>query len=210
MSELALIPSRRTMRWCDLAAAAIAAVFAALGVVAGVQVSALAELHQVLLEAGHALELTARAVALVNEVPFIGDEAARLADSVRETATEVRTSATTVREDLSALGLVIGIVIAAIPVAPLVLLYAPLRLARRRELRRLRRMLDGPVEPALVEHLARAAVRRVPFHELHEVSAHPWLDIEQGRHEHLAAAELRRLGIRSPGGIGPVETPPPT
>jgi hypothetical protein len=58
---------------------------------------------------------------------------------------------------------VIGIVIAAIRVAPLVLLYPPLRLARRRGLRRLRRMLDGPVEPpGLDQQDQLPARRRVP------------------------------------------------
>jgi hypothetical protein len=203
MSELALTPSRRAIIWCDVAVATTTALFAALGVLAGAQVAALADLHRTLLEAAHALDLTARAVALVDGVPFIGDDAGRLADSVRETATSVRASATTVQDELRAVGLLVGVVIAAIPIIPLVLLYLPLRLARRRELRRLRRMLHEPAEPALVEHLARAAVRRVPYQELHRVTANPWLDIEHGRHTHLAAAELRRLGLRSPSWITP-------
>jgi hypothetical protein len=207
MSELALIPSRRTVQWCDVAAVVATALFAALGVLAGAHVAALAELHGAMLEAARALDLTARAVALVSDVPFIGDDAGRLADSVRETANSVRASATTVQDELQALGLVVGVVIAAIPVIPLVLLYVPLRLVRRRELGRLRRELHETTEPALVEHLARAAVRRVPYRELRRVSARPWLDIEQGRHAHLAAVELHRLGISSPGWISPPAAP---
>lgn len=203
MSELALTPSGRAIIWCDVAVATTTALFAALGVLAGAQVAGLADLHRTLLEAAHALDLTAGAVALVDGVPFIGDDAGRLADSVRETATSVRASATTVQDELRAVGLLVGVVIAAIPIIPLVLLYAPLRLARSRELHRLRGMLHGPAEPALVEHLARAAVRRVPYQELRRVTAHPWHDIEHGRHTHLAAAELRRLGIRSPSWIAP-------
>lgn len=203
MSELALTPSRRAIIWCDVAVGATTALFAALGVLAGAQVAALADLHHTLLEAAHALDLTARAVGLVDGVPFIGDDAGLLADSVRETATSVRASATRVHDDLRAVGVLVGVVIAAIPIIPLVLLYAPLRLARHRELRRLRRMLRGPAEPALVEHLARAAVRRVPYQELRRVTANPWLDIAHGRHAHLAAAELRRLGLRSPSWLAP-------
>lgn len=208
MSELALIPSRRTVWWCDLAAVVATALFTALGVLAGAHVAALAELHDAMREGAHALELTAQAVALVQQVPFIGDDAGRLAGSVRETATSVRASATTVQEEMQALGLIVALVIAAIPLIPLLLVYAPLRIARGRELRGLRRMLHGPVEPALVEHLARAAVRRVPYRELRRVSPHPWLDVEQGRHGHLAAVELRRLGIRSPAWLTPVPAPP--
>jgi hypothetical protein len=38
----------------------------------------------------------------------------------------------------------------------------------------------------------------VPYAQLRRVSRQPWRDVEQGRHEHLAAAELRRLGLRPP------------
>lgn len=55
----------------------------------------------------------------------------------------------------------------------------------------------------LVEHLARAAVRRVPYGELRRVSENPWRDLERGEHTHLAAAELRRLGLSPPRGWTP-------
>jgi len=67
-------------------------------------------------------------------------------------------------------------------------------------MRGLRRLLAGSVDPMLVEHLARAAVVRVPYAQLREVSRTPWEDLEAGRHRHLAAAELRRLGIAPPDG----------
>jgi hypothetical protein len=203
MMEIALIPGHRTVRWCDLAAAALTAVFATLGVLTGVQLAGLAEVHSALLQAAHALGMTAQAVALVDDVPFIGDDAGRLADSVRATAAEVRTSAADIRDDLRTLGLLIGVVIAAIPIVPLILLYVPFRLARLRELRRLRLMLAEPAEPALVAQLAVAAVHRIPYRELRQVSPHPWLDLHEGRHAHLAAAELHRLGVRPPAWLGP-------
>jgi hypothetical protein len=79
-------------------------------------------------------------------------------------------------------------------------LYLPLRLARSREARGLRRLLAGSPDPLLVEHLARAALRRVPYSELRRLSDQPWREVEQGRHVPLAAAELRRLGLRPPAG----------
>jgi hypothetical protein len=208
LSQVTLIPSRRAVWWCDVAAAVAALVFAALGAVTGAYVAGLAEIHRALLEGAHALDQAAQGVGLLGQVPFVGDDAGRLAAGIGDTAAEVRTSATTVRADLRALGVLIGIVIVAIPVVPLVLLYAPLRLARRRELRQLRRMLDGPAEPALVEHLARAAAHHIPCPELHQVSAQPWRDIARGHHSHLAAAELRRLGILPPAWIGSAAGPP--
>ncbi|WP_214370278.1 hypothetical protein [Pseudonocardia sp. H11422] len=199
-AELALLPSSRTLRQWDLAAAVTSVVFTILGVVAGLQLWGLAELHRGLLEAADALGLTARAIALLGDVPFVGTGADQLADSVRETSVEIRGSADAARDDLQTLAVVVGIAGIAFPVLPLVLLYLPLRLARRRELRGLRRVLGGPVDPMLVEHLARAALRRVPYPELRRISDRPWADVEQGRHLHLAAAELRRLGVRPPPG----------
>lgn len=51
-----------------------------------------------------------------------------------------------------------------------------------------------------MEHLAHAALNRVPYSELRHVSGRPWQDVEQGRHRSLAAAELKRLGLRPPAG----------
>jgi hypothetical protein len=128
----------------------------------------------------------------------VGDDAGRVAGSVRATAAEVRAGAVTLDERVRTLGLIAGAVVTAIPVVPLVLVYAPLRLARRRELRALRRMLAGPPDPALVEHLARSAARRLSLRHLHRTSPCPWLDLARGQHAPLAAAELRRLGVRVP------------
>jgi predicted PurR-regulated permease PerM len=200
MSELALLPSRRTVRRWDLAAAVSLAVFAALGLLTARHVGQLAELDAGLLRAADALEVTARAIGLIEQVPVVGDGAGQLAGSVRDTAADVRGSVTAAREDLRALAVVLGAVVVALPVVPLLLVYLPLRLARRRELRGLRRQLRGPADPMLVEHLARAALRRVPFRDLRRVSPQPWLDADRGRCLPLAAAELRRLGVAPPPG----------
>ncbi len=71
------------------------------------------------------------------------------------------------------LAVVVGATIALLALVPVAVLYLPLRMARRRELRGLRRLLSGPVEPMLIEHLARAAVRRMPYGELRRISLPP-------------------------------------
>jgi hypothetical protein len=197
-SELALLPSGRTVRRWDVAIPAYVAVFAILGVVAGTRLWALAELQQGLLEAGQALDEAARAIGLLGQVPVIGDGADQLAGSVRETSLAIRTSAAAAAADIRALAVVVGVAVALVPVVPVLVLYLPLRLARARELRGLRRLLVGAIDPALVEHLARAALRRVPYTELRRISDKPWQEVQQGRHAALAAAELRRLGLRPP------------
>ncbi len=65
------------------------------------------------------------------------------------------------------------------------MLYVPLRMARQQELRGLRRLLADQPDPVLI---------------LRRVSGAPWRDVDQGRHLPLAAAELRRLGLRPPPG----------
>jgi hypothetical protein len=198
VSELALVPSGLTLRRWDVAAAVYTLAFLSLGAVAGWQIWSLAELHRSLLEGADALSLTARAVGLVGELPVVGNGADQLAGSITDTAAQLRTNALAVRTQVHALAVVVGVAIALLPTVPLLALYLPLRVARARELAGLRRKLAGPADPLLVEHLAHAALRRVPYAQLRRVSRHPWRDVEQGRHEHLAAAELRRLGLRPP------------
>jgi hypothetical protein len=200
MSELALLPSGRAIRRWDLLATAYILLCAAFGVAAGLHLWALAELHRGLLEASNALDLTARAIALLGEVPVVGSGADQLAGSVRDTAGQVRASALGARTDVRVLAVVVGAAVALLPVIPVLAVYLPLRLARRREVRGLRRALARDADPLLVEHLARAALRRVPFARLRRISAQPWLDVDEGRHAPLAAAELRRLGLTPPAG----------
>jgi hypothetical protein len=206
LSELALIPSSRTIRWCDRSAAAAIVLFAVLGTVVGMQLSAFTGLHATMLHAAGALEQTGRTVALLGELPFVGNDAARLADQVRATADGLRADAGIVANRIQVLAVVVGIVIAAIPLLPVVLFYAPLKRARRHELRRVRQLLAGPPDPALVEHLARAATQRLSYQQLCLVSSAPWLDLARGNHAPLASAELHRLGIEAPPWLAPAPT----
>jgi hypothetical protein len=198
LSELALVPSRRAVRRWDVAVVLVAMVFAALGVLAGRQIWELAELNRGLVQAGEALDTAAKAIGMLGGVPLIGDDVGALAAGVRETADEVRASAETGRADVQMLAVVLAVTVFLLGVVPLLLLYLPLRVARVRELRGLRRKLAGRPDAVLIEHLARAALRRVPLPELRRVADRPWADVDQGRHMPLAAAELRRLGVRPP------------
>lgn len=130
----------------------------------------------------------------------MGEGARQFADDVTAAAGDVRAGAVAARDGLRAVAVGVGVTIALLGLLPVGVLWVPLRLARRRELRGLRRMLSGPADPMLVEHLARVALRRVPYGELRRVSVDPWRDLVRGRHGDLAAAELRRLGVPVPAG----------
>lgn len=207
MTEFALVPSARTVRRLDRTTIVIVAGFAALGLLVGLQLWNLAQLHRGLLDAASALDSTAAAIGLVADAPFIGANARQIADDVTAAATDVRGNAALARDGVRTVAVGIGSTIALLALFPALVLYLPLRLARRRELRALARLVAAPADPMLVEHLARAAVRRVPYAELRRTSRHPWQDLERGRHRELAAAELRRLGLPAPDWSDPATDP---
>jgi hypothetical protein len=206
--ELALVPSRRSCRRLDVAAALMAAVFTALGVVVGVQLWNLTELHRGLLDAAAALETTGRAIDVLGGVPLLGDGARGLADDVTASAGDIRADALAARDGVRTVAVAVGAAIALIGLLPVALVHVPIRLVRHRELRALRGAVARAADPMLVEHLARAAVRRVPYAELRRVSRDPWSDLAQGRHAALAEAELRRLGVEpAPAAARPPDGP---
>ena len=202
VSELALLPSGRTLRRWILTAAGYIVALLAVGAAGGWQIWSLAELHCSLLEAADGLTLTARAAGLVGEVPVVGAGvgADQLAGGITDTAEEVRRNAVTVRGQVHVLAVVVGVAVVLLLTVPLVAVYLPLRVARAREVAGLKRKLAGWTDPMLVEHVADAALSRVPFAELRHVSGQPWQDVEQGRHRPVAVAELTRLGLRPPAG----------
>jgi hypothetical protein len=191
MSELALLPSARSLRWWDIATTVYVVAVVGAGLFAGWQIWTLAELHRGLLDAADALDLTARAIGLLGQVPVVADGAAQLVRSVTETSAQVRTSAGTARSDVRSLAVVVGATIALLPIVPVLVLYLPLRVARHRELRGLRRLPADRPDPVLVEHLARGALHRGPFGQLRRLSGQPWSDVDRGQHLPFAAVGLR-------------------
>ncbi|MDN5857276.1 MAG: hypothetical protein L0H84_01515 [Pseudonocardia sp.] len=199
-AELALIPSRGAVRRLDAAALVAVLVFAALGVLAAVEVTRLAQLSASLLDAASALDQVGEALGSIAGLPLVGPTAGEVAGSVAQTASSTRANALDAAAAVRVLAIVIGVAIGLVP-APLLLTgYLPLRRARAREVRGLRRLVapGRPVDPLLVAHLAHGAVARLPYARLRELSADPWGDLSAGRHHRLAAAELRRLGVTPP------------
>ncbi|GEL20323.1 hypothetical protein [Pseudonocardia asaccharolytica] len=199
-SALALMPSRRALRRLDALAVAWALVFAVLGVVAGVNLHDLGRLGAGLADVAESLDLAARGLAALGEVPIVGDSADRFAVTIGQAAESIRANAADVRGSTAVLAWVVGLAIGMLPLPLLAGVYLPLRLARAREVRRLRRLLAGPVDPRLVEHLARRAANGLPYGQLRRASESPWVDLAAGRHIRLAAAELDRLGVPVPAG----------
>jgi hypothetical protein len=200
IAQLALLPDARTVRRLDLIAMVFLLVYVVLGIVAGVELRNLTQLSTSLFTAGAALDQAARNAGELAQLPLVGQAAGRLSRSIHDTATSVRASAATSSASIQAIAVVLGLAIALIPVLPSALISLPLRLARGRQLRALRRLLRRRVdpEPIVIEQLAHQAVARLPLGDLRQVSGSPWRDLAEDRHHRLAAAELRRLGIAAP------------
>jgi hypothetical protein len=147
-SGTTLLPSRRTVRRWDAAAVVFVLLCAAAGVVAGMQIWALAELHRGLVQTAEAFDLTARALGTVGNVPVIGDDAGRLAGSVQDAATQIRVGALEARAEVRTLAVAVGAAIAVLPVVPVLAVYVPLRVAWHRGVRLLgvRPPAGGPEE----------------------------------------------------------------
>ncbi|MGH3535401.1 MAG: hypothetical protein ACRDQV_02155 [Pseudonocardiaceae bacterium] len=171
---LALTPAARGIRRLDAAVVALVVIFTGLG------------------QIGHTLGVLA-------QLPLVGPRIGPVAASVQQTAASTRGNAVEAAASVHVLAVVIGVAIAAVPMAPLLGGYLPLRLARLQQIRDLRRVLAaGPVDPRFIAYLAHGAVARLPYDRLIGTTSDPWGDLVAGRHHELAAAELRRLRIEPP------------
>lgn len=161
------------------------------------EVDGLRQFADTLDEAAGAIEQTARAFRPLEGLPFVGDDVRVLSDRARAAAVSARVNAAASRESAERLRTLLGMTVAAAPTAPLVAIYLPFRIARIRETRAVRLALRRRGEdPALQRTLANRALHRLSYRHLLVLSPDPSGDVDGGRYQALAAAELRRLGIR--------------
>jgi hypothetical protein len=199
--EADLLPRRRTTRVLDVLLTLWVALWIAVGVLAGNELRELRTLSETVVGAGTALDQTGRALETIGEVPLVGEGPGELGRRVRESAADVRAAGSSSSESIRNLGLLLGLAIAVIPATPVFGFYLPLRLRRAREAGALAERLAGDgLDPGLEELLARRALHTLPYHVLQTVSADPVADLEAGRFDRLARAELRRLGLDAPAG----------
>lgn len=164
------------------------------------QVSALGD---TVTSSGRALDSAGEALQSVSEVPVVGERSGDLGDEVVATAADIAGRGQEIKSDLRRLALLLGLSIALMPTAPVLGLYLPLRAARRRDVRELRRaLMRHGRDPALDRYLAERAIHVLPYTAVRAISADPWTDIMQGRAQRLADAELERLGLRAPSATG--------
>lgn len=190
-------PAARTIRWLDGVLLLWIAVWIVYGVAVHRQIENLSTVSATLVKTGEAVDATSSALGPLASLPFVGKQIDSLQARIHDVAQSAIESGRVSGEGVDRLALELGLAIALIPTIPLLALYAPMRVARVREVRAIRSELRrAGDDPRFREFLARRAAENLPYHRLREVSEEPWRDLEAGKHDALARAELRRLGFR--------------
>lgn len=170
-----------------------------LGAWSGYTLWQLSDLGDTVTRSGQALDSAGQALETVGELPVVGDGPAELGREVVGAAEDITVRGQELRSQLRRLSLLLGLSITLIPITPVLGLYLPMRLARRREVRALAQAIRRhPHEPGLDRYLAERALGTLPYATVLAISADPWQDIETGQTGALADAELARLGLRYP------------
>ncbi len=143
-----------------------------------------------------ASDRTGEALQSLRDLPLVGEDAGELGDEVRAAAREVSANATESRVTVERLGILLGSAIALLPLTPVLWSYVPARLTRQADAGALRRRsTSGPPDDGLTAYLAHRAVDRLPYRHLRALTDDPVGDLNAGRHDLLARAELGRLGL---------------
>ena len=146
-------------------------------------------------DAGGAVVSSGEAIGGV-EIPVVGEAFKDVGTQISDTGREVASGGDASRESIEDFARVLGFAVAAIPAIPVLAYYLPPRLGRGREIRAVKSMRSAAGDdPLFVEFLARRAVEQLPYRRLRKISDRPWLDLLEGRHDELAKAELRRVGV---------------
>ena len=192
------LPGGRAVLVTDALALAWVLLWILLGLVVADAVRELSGLTDGFTTIGGSLHDAADAVATV-ELPLVGAGLDGAANSLRDAGREFAASGESSRATIERTATVLGLAVALVPSLPLVIGYLPPRLGRAREAAALRGLVrDGDGDPGLERFLAQRAAETLSYRELRRVSPRPWRDLEQGRYEALADAELHRAGVSRP------------
>lgn len=184
-----------TIEWTDRLAILWVILWLIVGILGTVTIWRIAGIGDTISTSGQALDTAGRAINRVASVPVIGDQAGELGDQVVTTSAEVSSRGQEVKGELRQLAVLLGIFLVLVPTLPVLALYLPARLRRRRELEQLRGAL-GERHRDLDVVLAHRALDNLTVGELRSMSVETGGIADQVRP--LADAELARLGLRRP------------
>jgi hypothetical protein len=197
----ASLPGGRRLLALDAAVLAWTVAWITIAIVIALEFQDLGELSDTVATVGGAAEATGAALGVFGDLPVVGgavaDALAAPAAEIQEAGQSAQESAESARRSVDVLSLLLGLSIALIPSASLLVLYLPARVSRVREAQAVeaaRRLAAD--DPAFHEFLARRATHNLSFRQLDRVTAEPWRELAEGRFDRLARAELERLGLR--------------
>jgi len=194
----------RTVRTLDRLVLFWVALWIVLGAATGITLWRAAELGDTLSRSGTTLTTVGTSLRDLSELPLIPDRPGEVGTEVQKSAAEITVRGQEVKSQLRLLGVLLGIAVVGIPVTPIVGLYLPLRVRRRREITRLRESLrTHPDDEALDGWLAGRARGTLAYEEVERVTRESEGD-RGSISRALADAELRRLGLRRPSVAGTV------
>lgn len=167
------------------------------GVLAGLQVWNLGGLSTGLVDSGRALGTAGKALQDLSALPVIGDRTGELGRQVATSGSSIVAGGQEAATSTRVLAILVAITIAVGPLGPVLFAYLPARLAWRAEVAQVAALLRQPGQrEAVLAQLARRCLTNLSITQVLRVTSDPEGDLAAGRHELLAAAELRRLGLR--------------
>jgi hypothetical protein len=198
-----MLPSGRKVLALDLLVALWACAWILVGVAVAEAIGGLTELTGAFRSVGGAVAGVGDTLGGV-DVPLVGEPLDRAAGAVRDAGRDIVARGEATRDEIERAAVLLGAVVALIPILTVLLPYAPARLARGTEASALRRLVrhgGAGDDPALESFLAARALNTVAYTRLGRISERPW-DLEApATRRALAEEELRRLGV-SPRRLG--------
>ena len=188
-----LLPSARALRVVDFTMALWVGAWIGLGVWIGVDVHHLVRLNDTVAADGTAVQQIGHTLSTLSSIPFVGGTIGRTGAQLQHAGARSAAGATASAGSIRQLSVLLAIGVALLPSVPVFGFYIPLRIARMRERRAVRRALrSGESGPQLRAFLAQRAVATLDYNQL-QATVDGGDDRTQ--EQRLAAAELRRLGI---------------
>ncbi|HWD64294.1 MAG TPA: hypothetical protein VG405_03905, partial [Solirubrobacteraceae bacterium] len=151
----------------DLVLAVWVCAWIALGIAIGVEVSHLSALSDTVVSEGRAVRTVGSSLHSLSGVPLVGGAIASGARAVQAAGASAVSSGNESESTITALSVLLALAVALLPSAPVLLLYAPGRVRRRREAGAIRHALADPERRLEVrEFLAQRALYTLGYSRL--------------------------------------------
>ncbi len=171
-----------------------------IGTWSGITFWQLADIGDTITNSGQAIKSAGDGLVHIGSLPIIGDKAGGVGNDVVSASADIAVRGQEIKQQLHQLAWLLGLSIMFMPTTPVVGMYLPLRLARRREradlMEALRVREDAPL---LDRYLAARALKNLSFTEVRAVTAASGADLSDSDARSLADAELARLGLHRSG-----------